>query len=94
MSAGDLRSAHRAIPAPTHSGSGLPLPTRGDQAASDPCVPGRENLRKSGRGDLLAGVTVATLALPSGIAYAELTGLPVVAGIYALLLPTAAYALF
>jgi SulP family sulfate permease len=44
--------------------------------------------------DFTAGLTVAALALPSGIAYAELAGLAPVAGMYALLLPTLAYALF
>jgi high affinity sulfate transporter 1 len=44
------------------------------------------------RRDLLAGVTVAALAIPSAMAYAELAGLPAVAGLYALLLPTVAYA--
>ena len=44
------------------------------------------------RRDLLAGVTVAALAIPSAMAYAELAGLPAVAGLYALLLPTLAYA--
>ena len=44
------------------------------------------------RRDLLAGVTVAALAIPSAMAYAELAGLPPVAGLYALLLPTVAYA--
>ena len=34
-----------------------------------------------------AGLTVAALALPAGMAYAELAGLPVTAGLYALLLP-------
>jgi high affinity sulfate transporter 1 len=48
---------------------------------------GRRLLRK----DLLAGLTVAALALPSGMAYAELAGLSPVAGLYALLLPTVAY---
>jgi sulfate permease, SulP family len=43
------------------------------------------------RRDLLAGLTVAALALPSGMAYAELAGLSPVAGLYALLLPTVAY---
>ena len=43
------------------------------------------------RRDLLAGVTVAALAIPSAMAYAELAGLPAVAGLYALLLPTLAY---
>jgi len=45
------------------------------------------------RRDLLAGVTVAALALPAAMAYAELAGLSPVAGLYALLLPTVAYAL-
>lgn len=45
------------------------------------------------RPDLLAGVTVAALAIPSGMAYAEVAGLSPVAGLYALLLPVAAYAL-
>jgi SulP family sulfate permease len=44
------------------------------------------------RRDLLAGVTVAALAIPSAMAYAELAGLPAVAGLYALLLPTVIYA--
>ena len=39
------------------------------------------------RRDLLAGVTVAALALPAAMAYAELAGLSPVAGLYALLLP-------
>ena len=45
------------------------------------------------RRDLVAGLTVAALAIPSGIAYAELAGVSPVAGLYALLLPTVAYAL-
>jgi MFS superfamily sulfate permease-like transporter len=42
---------------------------------------------------VLAGVTVAALALPAGMAYAELAGLSPAAGPYALLLPTVAYTL-
>jgi SulP family sulfate permease len=45
------------------------------------------------RRDLLAGITVAALALPAAMAYAELAGLSPVVGLYALLLPTVAYAL-
>src|SRR5512134_4110911 len=45
------------------------------------------------RRDLLAGLTVAALALPSGMAYAEVAGLPPVNGLYALLLPTVLYTL-
>jgi high affinity sulfate transporter 1 len=43
--------------------------------------------------DILAGVTVAALALPASMAYAELAGLSPVNGLYALLLPTVAYLL-
>jgi high affinity sulfate transporter 1 len=46
------------------------------------------------RTDVIAGVTVAALALPSAMAYAELAGVPVSAGLYALLLPVLAYAVF
>lgn len=46
------------------------------------------------RPDALAGLTVAALAIPSGMAYAEVAGLPPVAGLYGLLLPAIAYALF
>ena len=45
------------------------------------------------RRDLLAGVTVAALALPASLAYAEIAGLSPVIGLYALLLPAIAYAL-
>ena len=46
------------------------------------------------RTDLVAGLTVGALALPSGMAFAELAGLPPVVGLYSLLLPTVAYTLF
>jgi sulfate permease, SulP family len=45
------------------------------------------------RRDILAAVTVAALAIPSAMAYAELAGVTAIAGLYALLLPTVAYAL-
>ena len=47
----------------------------------------------AGRRDLVAGLTVAALAVPSGMAYAELAGLSPVNGLYALVLPSVAYAL-
>jgi sulfate permease, SulP family len=47
----------------------------------------------SARRDLVAGVTVAALALPSAMAYAEVAGVSPVHGLYALLLPTLAYVL-
>ena len=43
------------------------------------------------RRDLLAGLTVAALALPAGMAYAEVAGLSPVNGLYALLLPAVLY---
>jgi SulP family sulfate permease len=43
--------------------------------------------------DVLAGFTVAALALPSAMAYAELAGVSPVNGLYALLLPTVVYVL-
>jgi SulP family sulfate permease len=49
--------------------------------------------KRSLRRDLIAGVTVAALALPSGMAYAQLAGLSPIAGLYALLLPVIAYVL-
>jgi sulfate permease, SulP family len=45
------------------------------------------------RRDLLAGLTVAALALPASLAYAEIAGLSPVIGLYALLLPAVAYTL-
>jgi sulfate permease, SulP family len=43
--------------------------------------------------DLVAGVTVAALALPAAMAYSELAGIPTVHGLYALLAPAVVYAL-
>ena len=60
-------------------------------------IPVSRGLRRyrldSGRRDLIAGLTVAALALPSGMAYAEVAGLSPVQGLYALLLPSVAYML-
>lgn len=53
----------------------------------------RYGQRRYLRPDLVAGITVAALAIPSGMAYAEVAGLSPVAGLYALLLPAVAYAL-
>ena len=43
--------------------------------------------------DLVAGLTVAALALPAAMAYGQLAGLSPVNGLYTLLLPTVAYVL-
>jgi high affinity sulfate transporter 1 len=44
--------------------------------------------------DLLAGVSVAAVALPVALAYSHLAGVPAIYGLYASLLPLIAYALF
>src|SRR5439155_10685361 len=44
--------------------------------------------------DLRAGLSVAAVALPVGVAYAELAGFNPVVGLYSSILPLAAYALF
>jgi high affinity sulfate transporter 1 len=61
-------------------------------------APGLATLRRYRRRDLphdvVAGLSVAAVALPVGVAYAELAGFSPVVGLYASILPLAAYALF
>ena len=45
-------------------------------------------------GDLSAGLTVAVMLIPQGMAYALLAGLPPIIGLYASIIPLAIYALF
>jgi SulP family sulfate permease len=44
--------------------------------------------------DMVAGLTVAAVIVPIGMAYGQLSGLPPIVGLYASLLPLVAYALF
>src|SRR5258706_7422118 len=44
--------------------------------------------------DILAGLSVAAVALPTAIAYPAIAGLPPEAGLYAAILPPIGYALF
>src|SRR5262250_820987 len=44
--------------------------------------------------DVVAGISVAAVAIPIGIAYAQLAGAPPVVGIYSCVLAPVAYALF
>ncbi|MFP5370298.1 MAG: SulP family inorganic anion transporter [Actinomycetes bacterium] len=44
---------------------------------------GRLRIQAPSRGDLLAGLTVALILVPQGMAYAQLAGLPPVQGLYA-----------
>lgn len=45
------------------------------------------------RGDLVAGLTVAVMLIPQGMAYANLAGMPPVTGLYAAIVGIVAYAL-
>src|SRR5271166_658380 len=61
-------------------------------------APGLRNLlgyrREWLRHDVVAGVSVAAVALPTAIAYAELIGFEPVVGLYAAILPLLVYAIF
>ena len=68
------------------------------EAALPSWMPGLHMLRSYERAwlphDLIAGVSVAAVALPVGMAVARLAGFPPVVGIYSSILPLVAYALF
>jgi high affinity sulfate transporter 1 len=61
-------------------------------------MPGLEMLSRYDRtwfpNDFAAGLSVAAVALPVGIAYAEIAGVPTVVGMYSAIFPLLAYALF
>jgi high affinity sulfate transporter 1 len=61
-------------------------------------LPGLETLRRYEaawlRHDVVAGLVLATMLVPVGIAYAEASGLPGIYGLYATITPLLAYALF
>ena len=95
----------RPPPAPTNQPSGAaeygersPFRAAQKEPALNRLLPLTSELPRyrapSARRDLVAGVTVAALAVPSAMAYAEVAGLSPVNGLYALLLPTVAYVLF
>ena len=45
------------------------------------------------QGDVVAGVTVAAIAIPESLGYANIAGLPVQAGLYCALLPPLLFAM-
>ena len=61
-------------------------------------LPGLETLRRYEAAwlphDIFAGLVLATMLVPVGIAYAEASGLPGIYGLYATIIPLLAYALF
>src|SRR6204780_5973461 len=44
--------------------------------------------------DVVAGVTLAAVSIPVSLGYAKIAGMPVVTGLYTLLLPMAVFAIF
>src|ERR1044072_8684457 len=61
-------------------------------------LPGLDTLRRYEaawlRHDIFAGLVLATMLVPVGIAYAEASGLPGIYGLYATIIPLLAYAVF
>jgi MFS superfamily sulfate permease-like transporter len=61
-------------------------------------LPGLDTLRRYETAwlthDIFAGVVLATMLVPVGIAYAAASGLPGIYGLYATIVPLLAYALF
>jgi sulfate permease, SulP family len=57
-----------------------------------------EGIRPYQRGwlqaDIVAGITLAALAIPEVMGYTKIAGMPVITGLYTILLPIAAFALF
>ena len=54
----------------------------------------REINRETLKADLIAGITVALVAIPQSLAYAQLAGVPAYFGLYAILVPSLVGALF
>src|SRR5215831_1952547 len=44
--------------------------------------------------DVVAGVTLAALAIPEVMGYTKIAGMPVITGLYTILIPIAAFAVF
>jgi MFS superfamily sulfate permease-like transporter len=69
-----------------------------DRRSIDRVLPGLRVLRAYDTSwlpaDLLAGLSVAAIAVPIAIAYSQLAGVPPVNGLYASILPLVAYAFF
>jgi high affinity sulfate transporter 1 len=86
--------------APSESRRATGVATRGRAALRRTLglIPGAAWIRRYQRRELphdaLAGLTVAAVIVPIGMAYGQLSGLPPITGLYASLLPLVAYALF
>jgi len=75
-----------------------PQPTAQPPTRVERVLPGVRTLRSYQprwlRGDLVAGIVLAAILVPQGMAYAELAGLPPVTGLYTTIVCLVAYALF
>ncbi|KAL7602243.1 hypothetical protein Lser_V15G24107 [Lactuca serriola] len=82
---------------PFHDFKGKPLPIKAKKALQY-FVPIFEWLPKYTRKlfmyDLLAGITIASLAIPQGISYAKLANIPPIIGLYSSFVPPLIYSVF
>jgi MFS superfamily sulfate permease-like transporter len=85
-------------PHESHSAASLSRIRQGTAQWAPHLVPGITWIKQYRRRDLpydmIAGLTVAAVIVPIGMAYGQLSGLPPIIGLYASLLPLVAYALF
>lgn len=76
----------------------LPPQSTGDRSGFDRWLPGLWILRQYRpdwlKHDIVAGLVLATMLVPVGIAYAVASGVPGIYGLYATIIPLLAYALF
>lgn len=76
----------------------MPQPRRGDDSSWLDWLPGVATLRDYQAAwlhrDLAAGLVLATMLVPVGIAYAVASGVPGIYGLYATIVPLLAYAVF
>jgi len=68
-------------------------PASAGRAGGWALLPGWRGYRRAWLGgDVIAGLTLAAVAIPESMGYARIAGTPVVAGLYTILLPLAAFA--
>lgn len=71
-----------------------PLPLRQRLARWIPCLAWPRPSRALLQSEAIAGITVALMVIPQGVAYAALAGMPLVTGVYAALWPALVAVLF
>jgi high affinity sulfate transporter 1 len=90
-------SAPISVNAPTEPGR-IVLPAHTEDLGWTRWLPGLRVLRSYQlpwlRQDVFAGLVLTTMLVPVGIAYAQASGVPGICGLYATIVPIAAYAIF